>query len=428
MRKFRQGDKHPDIAFVQLGLARAGHAPEKQDGTLDEQTQTALTAFRRERGLKSDPGIAESDWRALAPFLVGYIRYKAKEGETPEKLAKRFRTTVQAIETANPSVVTEGIQVAAQMVIPLGFPVVPTNIPFTSKVCRYVIQGLTKRYPDIKQDCFGKSALGQDLTVLVFGSGKREISYNATHHGNEWITTPILLKFLEEYAGARAKDETIGGMSAKHLYEASVLHLIPMLNPDGADIATGAIDQGAEFEYATYLAENAPNIPFPAGWKANARGVDLNLQYPAGWERAKEIKFAQGVRFPGPRDYVGGHVLSEPESKALYDYTQSRDFKLTMSYHSQGKVIYWQYLDHLPKGAREIGETLSALSGYELEETPYESGHAGYKDWFIKNYDRPGYTIEVGLGENPLPLSQFDEIYHDNEGMLAVGLVIEGAH
>lgn len=141
---------------------------------------------------------------------------------------------------------------------------------------------------------------------------------------------------------------------------------------------------------------------------------------------AKEIKFGQGFRFPGPRDYVGSAPLSEPESRALYDYTLAHDFQLTMSYHSQGQVIYWQYLDYLPKNSREIGETLSALSGYALEETPHESGHAGYKDWFIQSYDRPGYTIEVGLGESPLPLSQFDQIYRDNAGMLAVGLVIAG--
>ena len=32
-------------------------------------------------------------------------------------------------------------------------------------------------------------------------------------------------------------------------------------------------------------------------------------------------------------------------------------------------------------------------------------GFAGYKDWFIQYYDRPGYTIEVGLGQSPLPLT-----------------------
>ena len=48
----------------------------------------------------------------------------------------------------------------------------------------------------------------------------------------------------------------------------------------------------------------------------------------------------------------------------------------------------------------------------------------GYKDWFIMNYRRPGFTIEAGLGNNPLPISGFDEIYRDNIGILVLGMVI----
>ena len=45
-------------------------------------------------------------------------------------------------------------------------------------------------------------------------------------------------------------------------------------------------------------------------------------------------------------------------------------------------------------------------------------------DWFIQDYNRPGYTIESGIGENPLPISQFDEIYQDNIGILILGAVL----
>jgi len=55
---------------------------------------------------------------------------------------------------------------------------------------------------------------------------------------------------------------------------------------------------------------------------------------------------------------------------------------------------------------------------------PPESTYAGYKDWFILRYDRPGYTIEVGKGASPLPLSQFPKIYGDNEGLLTLALSV----
>ena len=58
-----------------------------------------------------------------------------------------------------------------------------------------------------------------------------------------------------------------------------------------------------------------------------------------------------------------------------------------------------------------------------MADTPYNSSFAGYKDWFIQEYNRPGYTIEAGLGENPLPISQFDNIYEKNIGILVLGMI-----
>lgn len=140
---------------------------------------------------------------------------------------------------------------------------------------------------------------------------------------------------------------------------------------------------------------------------------------------AREIKFSQGFTKPGPRDYVGRAPLNQRESIALAEFTEKIDPDLVLAYHTQGQVIYWQFRDYVVPGAQKLGEEFARLSGYELAETPYTSSFAGYKDWFIQDYRRPGYTIEVGLGENPLPLSQFDEIYRDNLGILvtaALGL------
>jgi len=424
MRTFKEGAKHPDIELIQLALIRAGYSPGIIDGIYGPKTRTALVRFRADRGQGGDSAVTERDWRTLAPFLTGYVIRQIQKGDTLHSLARTFRTTEQGIRTANPNILPQNLPIGEKVTIPLDFQVVPTHIHFTSKVLYYVVRGLTARYPKIRRETIGHSIMGREIPVLLFGEGAHQVSYNAAHHGNEWITTPVLLKFLEDYAKAQAENGQIAGQAANVLHTMSTLHLVPMVNPDGADIATRALDTGHEHEYAHYLAENYPHIPFPSGWKANARGVDLNLQYPAGWEQAKEIKFAQGFTKPGPRDYVGKEALSEPESRALYEYTLKHDFYLTLSYHSQGQVIYWRYLDHLPAGSLEIGKVFAKLSGYELEETPFASGHAGYKDWFILRFHRPAYTFEVGLGENPLPISQFDKIYADNQGVLAIGLVI----
>ena len=108
----------------------------------------------------------------------------------------------------------------------------------------------------------------------------------------------------------------------------------------------------------------------------------------------------------------------------MYDYTLVLDPSLILAYHTQGQVIYWKFLDYEPENSRQIAATFSAVSGYGVEETPYASGFAGYKDWFIQQFDRPGYTIEAGLGVNPLPISQFDRIYRDNLGILTMGALV----
>jgi len=297
--------------------------------------------------------------------------------------------------------------------------IVKTDVPYTSQLCDETIRALAEKYPFCRTELMATTAFGRPIRTLVIGTGERRVLYTAAHHANEWITTPVLLKFVEEFAEAISSGGQIGGVDARELAEAVTIYTVPMVNPDGVDLVTGAIQPGQlEYESAASLAENYPAIPFPEGWKANLLGVDLNLQYPAGWLQAREIKFSQGFTRPGPRDYVGRAPLNQLESRALAGYTEYIDPALVLAYHSQGKVIYWQFADVFVPGARELGERMAQVSGYTLDDTPYESAFAGYKDWFINLFRRPGYTIEVGEGENPLPLGQFDEIYRDNLGIL----------
>jgi len=418
----RPGDASPFVELMQLALSRAGYDPGAIDGVFGRRTRAALLSFQRAFGLAPDGVAGPLTWRALTPYLTGFVTHTLKRGDTFYRLAERYGATASAVAAANPALTPQNLPVGEKITIPLGFRVVPENVAFTPTALSLCCEGLAARYPFLSLTTAGKSVLGRPLYALSFGKGQREVFYNGAHHANEWITALLLVSFLESLCEAYIAGGTVGGESAETLYDACTLYLMPMVNPDGVALVTGELASGDAYRRAVAISADYPAVPFPRGWKANLAGTDPNLQYPAGWEEARRLKFAAGWVSPAPRDYVGPSPLSAPESRAVFDLTRAHDFALTISYHTQGGVIYWRYGDRTPEESLPLAREFARLSGYEVAEVPYESGFAGYKDWFIDAYGRPGFTIEAGQGLNPLPLSDFPAIYRENEGILVQGM------
>ena len=302
--------------------------------------------------------------------------------------------------------------------------IVPTDVPMTSRLASMTVLELALRYSLVRSRLLTVSPGGRPVRMLKIGQGERKLIFSAAHHANEWITATLLLAMTEQYLAAISAGEPLFGQDARELFQRNTLYIVPMMDPDGVDLVTGAIRPGsAEYDRALEIAEGFPQIPFPQGWKADLQGIDLNLSYPAGWLQAREIKFAQGFDRPAPRDYVGPWPRFSPEPRALFDLTLAVEPELVIAWHTQGEVIYWQFQDIEVPGARELAQTFSDASGYSLEDTPYGSSFAGYKDWFIQRFTRPGFTVEAGLGENPLPLEQLPGMLEQNIGIFISALV-----
>ncbi|WP_334075930.1 MULTISPECIES: M14 family metallocarboxypeptidase [Paenibacillus] len=268
------------------------------------------------------------------------------------------------------------------------------------------VRELTRQYPGIRIRSIGQSVLGEPLVALVLGEGPEAVHMNAAVHANEWITAPLLLRFVERLAEAWEAGEECG-------LDAVTLWAVPMVNPDGADLAQDGIPPG--FARAEELAAwNGGSRDFRR-WKANIRGVDLNDQFPAGWELERERR---GVCGPAPQDYGGPHPLSEPEAAALARLTREMRFSRVLSLHTQGKEIYWNYREREPREAEMLAARLAA-SGGGYRAVKLAGSDAGYKDWFIDEFGRPGFTVEAGEGVNPLPLEEFEEIYEELAPILA---------
>ncbi len=424
MLVLKTGSTGASVELLQLALNRAGFGPLDTDGLFGSRTKQVLTAFQRSKGLSADGIAGPATNMALLPWYQGFRMYSIKAGDSLYSIARTNNVELPALLSANPGLPPDNLRPGSKIILPLPFDVVPTDISCSSRLVAYCVRGLSARYPFIVTGEAGRSVMGRPLWTLTMGQGRNRVLYNASHHANEWICSLVLLHFVEELAKAYVSGESIYGESVAEILSYTTLCLIPAVNPDGIDLVTGDISAGEYYANARRIAADYPRFRFPQDWKANIRGTDLNLQYPAGWEQARENKYAQGIVSPAPADFVGSAPLSAPEARAVYDYTLRYDPALILAYHTQGEVIYWKYLDFIPEGSENIAQLFSQLSGYEAEDTPYASGFAGYKDWFIQDFDRPGYTIEAGRGINPLPIGQFDKIYRDNLGILTYGALV----
>lgn len=423
METLRLGSRGPYVKLIQSLLARIGYNPGPVDGIYGPQTQRAVIAFQRDNGLTPDGIVGPVTWNYFQSFLRGYDTYTIRPGDTLYKIAQRYYTTVNAILTANPGVNPLYLRVGQIITVPYGIDVVFTDIDYTYDIMEMDIDGLEARYPFIETGIAGKSVLGRNLYYIRLGTGPVEVHYNGAHHALEWITTPLLMKFIENFCRAYASGYSIRGYNVREIWNRSSIYIIPMVNPDGINLVLEGLKPDNPY-YDQLLQWNRTGLPFSQVWQANIRGTDLNRNYPASWEDAKAQEESLGIFGPGPTRFGGPSPLSEPETQTMVNFTRQHNFKLVIAYHTQGEVIFWLYKNMQIPRAREIGEIFARASGYALSETPYEAAYAGFKDWFIEEFGRPGYTIEAGLGRNPLPISQFDTIYNDNEEIMLLAPII----
>jgi g-D-glutamyl-meso-diaminopimelate peptidase len=417
MEILRLGSRGPNVKLIQSLLVKIGYNPGVVDGVFGHQTFEAVREFQLDNGLEPDGIVGLATWNIFERFLRGYDTYTIRPGDTFYNISRKYYTTLNAILTANPGIDPRRLRVGQTIIVPYGIDVVFTDIDYTFEIMERDIKGLKIRYPFIEVGIAGKSVLGKNLYYIKLGNGPIEVFYNGAHHALEWIGAPLLMKFIENFSRGYSNNAYLQGYNIRDLWSRSSIYIMPMVNPDGVDLVLSGLQRDNPY-YNRLLVWNDTGQPFSQVWNANIRGVDLNRNYPASWEEAKAQEPSLGINGPGPTRYGGPSPLSEPETQAVVNFTRQHNFKLVIAYHTQGRVIYWLYKGIRPPRALEIANIFSDITGYVVSAVPYEAAYAGYKDWFVEQYRRPGYTFEVGIGKNPISIAQFDRIYRENEGVL----------
>ena len=275
------------------------------------------------------------------------------------------------------------------------------------------IKILTENYPDlISVFSIGESVMKKEIPCLSAGNGEKKLLLIGSHHGLEYLTSAFLMRFLANYTVRLITGSRYFGHDVNALFKKITLYIIPMLNPDGVDIAVNGID--ITNPYHRRLISIVGIHSFNQVWQANASGVDINHNYDANWHMV--------IERPAPSKFGGPHPESEPETRAVVDFVRTSDIDMILAFHSQGREIYYDFDGMTAMRSEEIARRMAEESGYAMVRPTGTAAFGGCKDWFIKEFGREGFTIEIGSGKNPLPMKMLDEVYDENAKLVLAAM------
>ncbi|NLT97403.1 MAG: LysM peptidoglycan-binding domain-containing protein, partial [Christensenellaceae bacterium] len=273
MRVLRAGMSGTDVMEVQALLDKLGYDTGQIDGIFGLKTQRAVKQFQRDFGLLPDGIIGANTWRVLERFMLGYDTYTIRPGDTLYAIAQKYYTNLALLEIANPGADPDNLRIGQTIIVPYDIAVVDTNIDYTYDALQRDIRGLKARYPFIETGVAGYSSLGRELSYIRLGTGENEVFYNAAHHALEWITSPVLMKFVEDFARAYALGTPLLGYDPRDIWEQTSIYIIPMVNPDGVDLVLNGLTR-TNPNYDDLIRWNNGSTDFSKVWQANNNGVD----------------------------------------------------------------------------------------------------------------------------------------------------------
>lgn len=242
-----------------------------------------------------------------------------------------------------------------------------------------------------KVSVIGNTREKRNIFCIEIGNGEKNAVFSAAFHGLEYLTATALIEFAKRFS------------EISEYHSRLRLFVVPMVNPDGVEIAINGIDP--KNAYHRDIIKHTGIIDFTKVWQANASGVDINHNFNAGWDSICDS--------PAPTKYGGEYPESEPETRAIANLLRKTEPELFIAFHSQGKEIYYDFNGLESESAKENAEFVAKRTGYKATVPDGTATFGGAKDYYIQEYHKEAYTVELGMGKNPLPHSALPEMIND---------------
>ena len=265
-----------------------------------------------------------------------------------------------------------------------------------------------KAFKNLKIDIIGRSWDNRNIySISTFFSGKTDwILIHGGIHSREHLSVDLCVALAEIIDKNYKYYESLNDFPN--------ICFVPMVNPDGVEISyfgESIIKDEKLRKIASKILEGKDYRLI----KSNARGVDLNNNFDAFFEKH------MGDIQPSINGYKGELAFSEKETIALRDITLKIQPIFTISYHLKGEEIYFDFYqnENHYKRDEKIAKILNKFTGYEIKSTQNVS-FGGYKDWCVLNLKIPSFTIELGRDEmnHPIKSVEIYDILAKNIGLL----------
>lgn len=281
------------------------------------------------------------------------------------------------------------------------------------------IKELTKKYYGIvHSEIIGKSEDGRNIYDIAVGNpdAEKSLLVVSTVHAREYMASLLCMNqieyYLQNYYGK------IDGRKVNKVLDEICIHYIPMANPDGVSISQFGISsiKSASLRQKLYKM-NRGSISL---WKANARGVDLNDNFPYNFHR-----FAS----PGREGYSGESAASESESKAIISLMKKlkkqSKLKGAVNYHAMGSIIFGscQSNSAVKTDTNKMYKLARSMTGYRSSSgyspsTSLQGVSGSLRDYQMNILNVPSITIEIGRISCPGPISEFPSIWSKNKSLI----------